>query len=131
MRLDLPQRLDSIKRDLDKLAERIKTVGQRELDSFSEKVAASVNRDSTLTEQARNATETVEPWVLLMIYHTKLPNSLIVTFNFFFDKRPTISQFSMMCFLSYAKAVQLVVIILLLTVFSNCFKNERNIIYAL
>ncbi|VDM20828.1 unnamed protein product [Hydatigera taeniaeformis] len=60
-RLDLTQRLDSVKRDLAKLAERVKTVGQRELDSFAEKVAASVNRDSTLTEQARNATETVKP----------------------------------------------------------------------
>ncbi|KAH9280970.1 Laminin-like protein lam-2 [Echinococcus granulosus] len=61
MRPDLPQRLDSLKRNLGKLDERIKTVGQRELDSFAEKVGASVNRDSTLTEQVHNATETVKP----------------------------------------------------------------------
>ena len=62
MRSDLPQRLDSLKSDLDRLGQRIKNEGQSEMDSFSTKVTASGNRDSTLTEQARNATETVKKW---------------------------------------------------------------------
>lgn len=60
MRPDLPQRLDTLRDDLDKLGERIRTNGQKELASFEEKMTASGNRDGTLTEQARNATETIK-----------------------------------------------------------------------
>ncbi|KAM3178794.1 hypothetical protein ACTXT7_001828 [Hymenolepis weldensis] len=60
MRPDLPQRLDTLRDDLDKLGERIRTKGQKELASFEEKMTASGNRDGTLTEQARNATETIK-----------------------------------------------------------------------
>ncbi|VDO08897.1 unnamed protein product [Rodentolepis nana] len=60
MRPDLPQRLDTLRGDLDKLGNRIQTEGQKELANFEAKVTASGNRDGTLTEQARNATETIK-----------------------------------------------------------------------
>lgn len=60
MRSDLPQRLDDLRLDLDKLGDRIRTEGRKELADFEKKISESGNRDATLTEQARNATETVK-----------------------------------------------------------------------
>lgn len=60
LRPDLPQRADSLRRDLERLGKRFRTEGQNELDNFEEKINASGNRDGTLTEQARNATEMVK-----------------------------------------------------------------------
>ncbi|VDD78804.1 unnamed protein product [Mesocestoides corti] len=59
MRPDLLNQVENLERDLNRLDDRIRREGQRELDEFSRRLEASGNRDSTLTEQARNATETI------------------------------------------------------------------------
>ncbi len=63
MRPDIVSRLDSLKKDLDRLGTRIHGDGQRALDEFAAKMAASGNRDSTLTEQARNVTDSIKGYV--------------------------------------------------------------------